>query len=197
MTTLKNMRRSIVLATATAALLAASGCGGNSDVAPSGGVSPAASAPTTKAASAPARPRTVTSACQLLPADVVVTILGSSKGTTLEAKEQPPQDEDARRYNCVYGAQGQELLSLVTTTYPDRADTVAETIDAIAKSSQATTTRIDGVGADAVVYTSDDVRVLAFAMPYEKELRVSVLTGPSIIPQTKYTELARQVASRL
>jgi hypothetical protein len=53
------------------------------------------------------------------------------------------------------------------------------------------------VGADAVAYTKDDVRVLAFAVPYGKELRLSVLTGPSVIPQGKYQELAQRVASHL
>jgi hypothetical protein len=195
----KYVRQLAALIVATAAALASSACGSNADAGPPGGaVNSAALTPSTIAtASAPARPTTITSACELLSADVVVKVLGSSKGTKLQAKEQAPDGSQAL-YSCVYGDnKGREVLSLIAETYPDRADTVTESIDAIAKSSHVKTTRIDGVGADAVAYVSDATRILAFAVPYEKELRLVVLTGPSIIPQGKYTELAQHVASRL
>ncbi|MEO3817691.1 hypothetical protein [Plantactinospora sp. B24E8] len=190
-------RRSVALIAAPAAALAFGGCGGDTGAGASGGA--VWQAPESSAATArpPARVKTVTSACDLLSASVVVKILGSSKGTELEARDSTDAEADPKRYSCLYENDGREVLSLVTIAYPDRADTATETIDAVAEGSNAETTRVDSVGADAVAYTKDNVRVLAFVEPYEKELRMAVLSGPALIPQDRYAELARKVADRL
>ncbi|MGI5145566.1 hypothetical protein ACQEVC_04075 [Plantactinospora sp. CA-294935] len=194
----KNARRSVSLTIAALAVLSAGGCGGDGEPATFGGPVDAVSSPGAKpTASAPARLKEITSACELLPADAVVKTLGGSDQTKLRATEGPPVEDETTRYTCAYQDGSREALSLVATAFPDRADTVTETIDAIGEGSQAKTTRVDGVGADAVAYTVDGARVLAFAVPYQQELRLVVLSGPSVIPQSKFAALGKQVAARL
>ncbi|SCF34378.1 hypothetical protein GA0074695_5843 [Micromonospora viridifaciens] len=181
-----------------AVLLAGSACGSDDGQQPNSAAvweAPASSAPK---ASAPARLAKITSACKLLPADVTVKVLGGSANTKLSAEEQPiDETEDRRRYSCAYGRDGQEALSFIVQVNPDRADTARESIDAIASGSGAKTTRIKDLGTDAVTYESDGARVLAVVVPYEKELRLLVLTGPAIVPQSKLTELAQHVVRQI
>lgn len=190
-------RRTVALLAAPVAAFALGACAGDAGADASGG--PVWQAPESGAATArpPARVKAVTSACDLLSANVMVKILGSAKGTELTATESPDAGGNGKPYTCVYGNGSQEVLSLVATTLPDRADTVRETVDAVAEDSGGETTRIDSVGADAVSYVEDDVRVLAFVEPYEKDLRMAVLSGPALIPQDKYVDLAKKVAERL
>ncbi|GAA3756977.1 hypothetical protein GCM10022225_47750 [Plantactinospora mayteni] len=195
----KTARRSLSLSIAALAVLSASACGGDGEPATFGGpVDTASSSPGAKAtASAPAKLKEITSACELLPANQVVKTLGGSDQTTLKATEAPPAEDETTRYTCTYQDGNREALSLVATAFPDRADTATETIDAIGEGSEAKTTRVDGVGADAVAYTVEGARVLAFAVPYQQELRLVVLSGPSVIPQSKFAALGKQVAARL
>lgn len=194
----KNGRRFVTLAAAALMVLVSSACGDDADAGSTGAAPSFGGPPTaTATASTPARPKTITSACKLLPASVVVKVLGGSDETNLKAKEAPVEEKETKRYSCGYEDNGREALSLIVTAYPDRADTVKETIDAIAESSEAKTSRIDGVGTDAVAYVTDGARVLAFVLPYETDLRLAILTGPSIIPQNKLAELGKQLASRL
>ncbi|MFC6014898.1 hypothetical protein ACFP2T_01635 [Plantactinospora solaniradicis] len=200
MATPENARRFVTLAAAALMVLVGSACGNGADAGSTGDTASFGGPPTATApakASTPARPKTITSACKLLPASVVVKVLGGSSETNLKANEAPVEEKETKRYSCGYEDNDREALSLIVTAYPDRADTVKETIDAIAKSSEARTTRIDGVGADAVSYVTDGARVLALALPYETDLRLAILTGPSIIPQNKLAELGKQLASRL
>ncbi|MEE6256994.1 hypothetical protein [Plantactinospora sonchi] len=194
---LTKARRSVALTAAAAVALGLAGCGGDAGDDASGGAvwqAPASGAATSRP---PTRIKTITSGCDLLSAKVVVDILGSSQGTELQAKDSTDTNGDTTRYNCLYGKDGRDVLSLVATAYPDRADTATETIDAVAEGSNTETTRVDSVGADAVAYTEENVRVLAFVKPYEQELRLVVLSGPALIPQGRYVDLARKVAERL
>lgn len=189
--------RFVGLAAATVMVLAGSACGGDSGQDPESTtiwVTPTASPP----ASTPTRLKEITSACKLLPAAVVVKVLGGSASTRLTAEEQPTEKVDAhRRYSCSYGRGDREALSFIVQVNPDRADTVRESIDAIAKGSGVKTTRIDNLGAGAVTYVVDGARVLAVAVPYEKELRVLVFTGPAIVPQSRFTQLAEHVVAEI
>lgn len=191
-------RRSAEMAAAMAAvLLTGSACGSGGQQADAGVAweAPTSSAPQV---SAPARLAQITSACKLLPAEVTVKVLGGSADTKLSAEEQPVDETDTRRrYSCAYGRDGQEALSFIVQVNPDRADTVRESIDAIANGSGAKTTRIKDLGTDAVTYESDGARVLAVAVPYEKELRLLLFTGPTIVPQSKFTELAQHVIPQI
>ncbi|MGC5022412.1 hypothetical protein [Micromonospora sp. DT47] len=192
-------RRSAEMAAAmAAALLAGSACGSGDGQQPDSAA--AWEAPTSSApqASAPARLAKITSACKLLPAGVTVKVLGGSAGTKLSAEEEPVDEtETRRRYSCAYGRDGQEAFSFIVQVSPDRADTARESIDAIANGSGGKTTRIEDLGTDAVTYESDGARVLAVAVPYEKELRLLVFTGPTIVPQSKFTELAQHVIPQI
>jgi hypothetical protein len=196
MLTLGKTRRFVGVAAATVVVLAGSACGGGQDAAASGTwVTPPSATP---AASAPARLKEITSACKLLPAAVAVKVLGGSANTKLSATEEPVEKIDAkRRYSCGYGRDGQEAFSFIVQTNPDQADTVRQSIDAIASGSGVKTTRIEDLGADAVTYVSEGARVLAVAVPYEKELRLLVFSGPTIVPQSKFTELAKHVVTQI
>ncbi|SIM88093.1 hypothetical protein [Micromonospora cremea] len=191
-------RRSAEMAVAMAAvLIGGSACGGDGQQADAGVAweAPTSSAPQV---SAPARLAEITSACKLLPAEVTVKVLGGSADTKLSAEEQPVDETEARRrYSCAYGRDGQEALSFIVQVNPDRADTARESIDAIANGSGAKTTRIEDLGTDAVTYESDGARVLAVVVPYEKELRLLLFTGPTIVPQSKLTELAQHVIPQI
>jgi hypothetical protein len=189
-------RRFVGVAAATVAVLAGSACGNDSQDAGAGSwVESPSAAPKT---SAPARLKKITSACKLLPATVTVKVLGGSANTKLSAEEQPVEKIDAkRRYSCSYGRGGQEALSFIVQTNPDQADAATETIDAIANGSGTETTRVDNLGEDAVTYVTEGARVLAVAVPYEKELRLLVLTGPEIVPQSKIAELAKHVVTQI
>lgn len=196
MAQLGTVRTVIGVCAATVAVLAGTACGSDPGTQPGAQwVSPSAGAP---AASGPARLEKITAACELLPAEKVVTVLGSANGTRLTAKEEPVQDADTNpKHSCIYGANGREALSLVTSTLPDRADTATETLKRIAANSGVTTKPVKGLGAGAVAYVTEGVRVLAVTVAYDKELRLFVLSGPSVIPQAKLTELARHIAPQL
>ncbi|MDH6465645.1 hypothetical protein M2302_005847 [Micromonospora sp. A200] len=192
-------RRSAEMAAAMAAvLLAGSACGSDDGQQPDSAA--AWKAPTSRApqASAPARLAEITSACKLLPAKVTVKVLGGSADTKLSAKEEPIDETATKRtYSCAYGRGGQEAFSFIVQVRPDRADTARESIDAIANGSGGKTARIEDLGTDAVTFESDGARVLAVAVPYEEELRLLVFTGPTIVPQSKFTELAQHVIPQI
>jgi hypothetical protein len=195
MLTLGKTRRFVRVAAATVVVLAGSACGGQDAGARGTWIAPSSSTPV---ASAPARLKEITSACKLLPAAVAVKVLGGSANTKLSAEEQPVEKIDAnRRYSCTYGRGGQEAFSFIVQTNPDQADTGRQSIDAIASASGVKTTRIEDLGADAVTYVSEGARVLAVAVPYEKELRLLVFSGPTIVPQGKFTELAEHVVTQI
>jgi len=196
----KAARRCIGLAAACVTLLNVAACGSDggrgAEDAGAEWVPPTATAPVT---TAPARLKKVTSACNLLPAAAVVKLLGGSLQTKLTAKEEPVEEkaDGDRRYQCIYGRDGQETFALLVSAAPDQADTAAESIDAIAEASKAKTTRVDGLGAGGVGYAADGVRVLAVAVPYEAELRLVVFTGPTIVPHSKFVETAEHVVAQL
>ncbi|MBO4209100.1 hypothetical protein [Micromonospora echinofusca] len=183
---------------AAVAALTVAGCGGTSGTVPGNRwVGPSVTTGVTPV-DAPVRLTRITSACALLPTETVVRVLGAGEGTRLTAQEEPVQDSGTSpKHSCRYGSDGREALSLVTSTLANQADTVSATLDRIADNSGATTRPVRGVGAGAVTYVSDGVRVLAVTVPHGDDLRLFILSGPSVIPQAKLTELARHVAPQL
>ncbi|MEV4758895.1 hypothetical protein AB0J86_27885 [Micromonospora sp. NPDC049559] len=158
---------------------------------PSGAASPGGT-------TTPARLPKVTSACELLPAAVVVEVLGGSRSTRITATERPVQDAETQpEYTCVYGQGSREVLAFKASVLPDRADTATRTIDAIATASKAKTTRLDKLGDGAVSYVTDGYRVLAATVAYRDELRLLVFSGPSIVPQDRLVELANRVLAKV
>ncbi|GLI01781.1 DUF3558 domain-containing protein [Phytohabitans aurantiacus] len=152
--------------------------------------------PTAPATSAPARLKTIDSACALLPADVVVDVLGGTAASKLTAKEDPVErlEEGRIRHGCTYRKGQQEPFSLIVSTRPDRAADAAAAIEAIGKASGAKTTPVDGLGAGGVGYaTSEGIRVVAVAVTYEDELRLVIFSGPTVVPHAKLVEVAEHV----
>ncbi|HEY0698990.1 MAG TPA: hypothetical protein VGD43_14410 [Micromonospora sp.] len=188
------IRRLVGISIATTAAFTGTGCG-------DGIPNPAGYwvAPTATPKSAAVRVKKITSACELLPATAVVEVLGDSAGTGLTSREQPVQDTDREpEYGCVYGRDGREALALTATVLPDRADAAEQTIEAVARASKVDTTPVRKVGAAAVSYvTEDEVRVITFVVPYEDELRLVAITGPEVVPQEKFTELAKLVSRKI
>jgi hypothetical protein len=196
MTTLGIIRRIGAFLAVTTAALAVTACGAGVG---SGSVSESASPATAAAtASAPARLTKITSACKLLPADVVVKVLGSSSRTKLTAQELPVDQGDSEpTLGCSYTSHGKEAMAINVVALQDRAGDGATTIDAIASKSGAKITHLDGPGDEAVTYTTDGTRFVAFAVAYQSELRVVLLTGAPIVPVAKYKELAEHIAPQL
>jgi len=155
--------------------------------------------PTTAATTAPTRLAKITSACQLLPAEVVVKILDSSGGSTVTARERPVENlaNGKRRFGCLYGRDGREPFALTVSTRPDEAGRAGEAIDQIAKASGGETTRVDVLGADGVGYVDGKFRVPAVAVPYETELRMMVFAAPTVVPHGKLVEVAEYVVPQL
>lgn len=48
-----------------------------------------------------------------------------------------------------------------------------------------------------MTYASDGTRFLVFAVAYQSDLRVVVITGAPIVPVAKYKELAEHIAPQL
>ncbi|MCW6009112.1 DUF3558 family protein [Micromonospora sp. CPCC 205371] len=180
--------------------LALTGCGaeaGGAGASPVQWVSSATpDAPTAPATSAPARLAQITSACKLLPADVVVDVLGGSAASKLTAKEDPVErlEEGKTRYGCTYGKGAQQPFSLLVSTRPNRAADATAAIEAIAAASGVKTTPIDGLGAGGVGYaTGGGIRVVAIAVTYEDELRLVIFSAPKVVPHAKLVEVAERV----
>lgn len=200
---LGSIRHIGVFLVVTTAALAVTACGGgesSGSAAERATATAATTAPATAAstASAPARLTKITSVCALLPADVVVKVLGGSSGTKLTAKERPVDQSDSEpTLGCDYTSKGQEAMAVNVVALRDRAGDGAKTLDAITSKSGAKVTHLDKPGDEAVTYTSGGTRVLAFAVAYQSDLRVVVLTGAPIVPVAKYEELGEHIAPQL
>jgi hypothetical protein len=187
---------------AVAAATALAGCGTASS--PEGAGSPTwseSAAPSAAAPTAPARLAEVTSACELLPAKVVIDLLGGNAQTRLKATEDPVENLEAgkRRYTCGYGRDGTVPFALTVSTRPGQASTATDAIDAIADASGVETRRVKARGTHkgGVGYVNDGFRLVALAVPYEDELRLVIFTGPQIVPHSKIAEVAQHVADQL
>jgi hypothetical protein len=198
MTMLGTIRHIGAFLTVTTAALMATGCGGGGSSGSASEWATSAPAPATSPASAPARLTKITSACALLPADLVVKVLGSSSGTKVTAKEQPVDQRDSEpTLGCAYTYKGREAMAISVLALRDRAGDGAKTLDAIASKSGAKVTHLDEPGNEAVTYTSGGTRFLAFAVAYQSDLRVVLLTGAPIVPVAKYKELGEHIAPQL
>ncbi|MCW3841450.1 hypothetical protein ONA70_15220 [Micromonospora yasonensis] len=196
MTMLDAIRRIGAFLAVAAAAFTATGCGGTDS--PGSAAEWVAPATATPAASGPAPLKKITSACALLPADVVVAVLGSSSGTKLTAEEQPVDQKDSEpTRGCAYTGKGREVMAINVLALRDRAKDGASVVDGIAQKSGAKVTQLDGLGDAAVTYVSEGTRFLVFAVAYESELRVVLFTGPPIVPVDKYQELAEHIAPKL
>jgi hypothetical protein len=178
-----------------AAVLLSAGCGGE-DPAPTWQAPPSPAAPTS---AAPARLAKITSACDLLPAAKVIDLLGGNGQTKLSGRELPREKRENGNVwrHCGYGRGGNEPFRLSVATMPDRADTVDETIDAVAEAAGNGSKRIEGLGSAAVGYTEGEGRSVMAVAPYQKELRVVQFTGPALVPQDKLAEVVRQVIGKI
>lgn len=193
------LSRALRVVAACAVGLASNGCAAETSAtggAPVRWVSSATpDAPQALATSAPARLKEITSACKLLPVDVVVDVLGGSATSKLTAKEDLVEhlEEGRIRHGCTYGRVGQKAFGLVVSSRPKRAADAAAAIEAIAKASGVKTTPIDGLGAGGVGYVTDGLRLVAVAVKYEDELRLVIFSAPKIVPHAKLVELAKHV----
>ncbi|MFF0379487.1 DUF3558 family protein [Actinoplanes missouriensis] len=179
---------------AGATVLLAAGCAGE-EPAPTWQAAPAASAPASKA---PPRAATITSACDLFPANQVTELLGGNGKTKLAAEELPAEKQENGNVwrHCAYGRDGKQAFVLSVATMPDRSETVDETIDAVAGAGQESQ-RIKGLGAGAVGYLEDTTRSVLAVVPYRKDLRVVQFTGPALVPQDKIADPVRRVLTRI
>ena len=198
MTVLRKGHRTIGLLGATVGLLLASACSGDGqESAPAvSWVTPTSS--NAAAADAPKRIEQIASACKLLPAAVVIKVLGGTASTKLSATEAPVEKAGTRRtYTCSYGRGDQEVLALIVRTNPGEPSDARRMIDTIAENSGVQTTNIDELGAAAVSYDDGSVRVLAAVAVHGEELRLLILTAPTIIPQDRLTQLADHVVAQI
>ena len=199
-TSLGTVRYTVGLAAVCLAALGVAACG--ADESSTGDAATRAASPTPAApvTTAPAGIKQVTSACKLLPAAVVVKLLGGTAATKLAATEDPVEHlaDGKVRYTCVYGNNGREPFALTVSTRPNQADTAAAAINAIANASKAKNTRVDVLGSGGVGYVTDGgIRLLAVAVPYETELRMMVFSAPQIVPHAKLVEVAKHVVAQL
>jgi hypothetical protein len=147
------------------------------------------SAPTT------IRPEQITAACPLLPATEVVRVLGSDKGTTLQATEGAKETAaDGARFTCTYGRDGRQALVLAVA---EQAGVPAAGVEAVAQESGATAEDISGLGDAAVTYTAQGFRYVVTAVSYDKGHRLVFVGAAEIVPQAKLTELATTVVQGL
>jgi hypothetical protein len=198
MTMLGTIRRIGAFLAVMTMALTATACGGGESSGSAAEWATPGTATATSTASAPARLTKITSVCALLPADVVVKVLGSSSGTKLTAKEQPVDQSDSEpTLGCAYSSKGQEAMAVNVVELRNQAGDGAKTLDTIASRSGAKVTHLDKPGGEAVTYTSDGARFLAFAVAYQSDLRVVVLTGAPIVPVAKYEELGERIAPQL
>ena len=198
MTTLGIIRQIGAFLTVMTAALTATACGNEQSSGSAPKWVPSAPVTATSTASAPARLKKITSACALLPAAAVVKVLGSSSGTKLTAEEQPVDQKDSEpTLGCAYTSKGREAMAISVVALRDRAGDGARTLDAIASKSGAKVTHLDGPGNEAMTLTSGGTRFFAFAVDYQSDLRVVILTGATIVPVAKYNELADHIATQL
>jgi hypothetical protein len=187
----------VAVAGCYAVALVITGCG--ADKRPPGGErSQWVSPPTSSASQAPsarARLKEITSACKLLPADVVVDLLGGSATSKLTAMEDPVEhlDKGRIRHGCTYGQKANRPFGLIVSSRPNRAADAAAAIEAIAKASGVKTTPIKGLGAGGVGYVTDGLRLVAVAVTYKDELRLVIFSAPQIVPHAKLVEVANHV----
>ncbi|MFB9234134.1 DUF3558 family protein [Plantactinospora siamensis] len=186
------------------ALATVSGCGTgaeDADVAWKGSASPTAStgtAPTASASTAPARPAKLTSACKLLPAKTVNTVLGGTAATRLSAHEEPVEKKSGRtRISCSYGRDGNEPFALLVSMRPGQADEAEAQLDGIAANSGVKATRLTVHDAGAVTYAKEGMRSIAVAVPYQDELRLVIFAAPQVVPQSKLVDLAEHVVKQV
>jgi hypothetical protein len=199
LTSLGTVRHSVGLAAVCLSALGVAACGADGS-GPRDAATRVASPPAAPVTTAPARLKQVTSACKLLPAAVVVKLLGGTAATKLTAKEDPVEHlaDGKVRYTCVYGNNGREPFGLTVSTRPNQADTAAAAINAIANASKAKNTRVDVLGSGGVGYVTDGgIRLLAVAVPYETDLRMMVFSAPQIVPHAKLVEVAKHVVAQL
>ena len=153
---------------------------------------------------APAKPEStkvakITSACRLLPASAVIKSLGGTAQTKLAGREDAAEkgkNGSVWRY-CAFGRDGREPFVLGIGTLPNRAQTVKETIDNFAQAGGTDLKRIDGLGADAVGFVNGANRSVVSAVPFQRELRVVIFTGPKLVPQDRLQTVVRQVVAQI
>ncbi|MEU4425071.1 hypothetical protein AB0F81_30995 [Actinoplanes sp. NPDC024001] len=185
-----------LLAAAGTVVMVSSACGG-ADPAPAW-VAPSEAAPAAESPAPPARPKQITSACDLLAATVVIDLLGGSERTRLAAKELPAEEGPNGNVwrHCAYGRDGKQPFALSVATMPNRSDTVEETIDAVAKAGEKSV-RIKDLGAAAVGYVEGGSRAVMAVVPYQNELRVVQFTGPTVVPRDKLADTVRHVLAKI
>jgi hypothetical protein len=191
------------IAAVCAGVLAAGACAAESPGVSAEWISSAgpqtSSTPDAPATSAPARLAEITSACKLLPANVVKDILGGTSSTKLTAREDPVEhlDEGRVRWGCTYGQGGKKPFGLVVSMRPNRAADAAAAIEAIGEASGTKTTPITGVGAGGVGYVTDGLRLVAVAVTYEDQLRLVIFSAPQVVPHAKLVEVASHVVAQV
>ncbi|WP_328472184.1 hypothetical protein OHA21_09190 [Actinoplanes sp. NBC_00393] len=185
-------KRIAAMVAATVVMLAA-GCGGEDPAA-----SWVAPPPSPAEPAAPDRPERITSACGLLSAATVIDMLGGNEQTKLSSKELPAEKSENGNIwrHCAYGRDGKQPFALSVATMPDRADTVEQTLDAVAKAGEQPE-RVDGLGAGALTYLEGGGRSVMAVVPYEKELRIVQFTAPAMVPQDKLADTVRQVLTKV
>lgn len=192
----RKIGRAFMLSVAGFAAVNLAACG----TAPSGPTWVASSkAPVDVPSAKPTRLARITSACKLLPPSTVIKFLGGTSQTKLTAHEEAVEKRsngNVWRY-CSYDRDGRAPFSLGVGTLPKRADTVKETIDAVAKAGGTSSVRISGLGADAVSYLGDGGRVIMTVVPFGTQLRAVIFTAPKIVPQDKLEDVARHVVKQI
>lgn len=185
------------LAAIGAVVMLSAGCG-DGDPAPTW-EEPAPAAPSAAASTAPKRPARITSACDLLPATVVIDVLGGNEKTKLSGRELPREKTDNGNVwrHCAYGQGANEPFQLSVGTMPDRANTVEETIEAVREAGGKEAALIDGLGAGAVGYVEGQGRLVMAVTTYQKELRAVQFSAPAMVPQDKLVDVVRQVIGKI
>jgi hypothetical protein len=139
----------------------------------------------------------VTSACALLSASELRTLLGGrTKVTATELK--PDRSGRDPFYTCKYGRQGKYPFDLAVLGLTQKGLTPQDATRAAAKASGVRTHNVAGVGDSAVYYTLNDGNsVLSADKLSQGEVRSADFVAPKIVPERKFIEVVKLVMSRM
>lgn len=138
----------------------------------------------------------LTSACALLSAAELKTLLGgSSSRTKVTATEDKPDKES---YTCEYGSGGKKPFALIVDSSKVRTFTPKDAIDAVAKVPHVKEQRVKGVGSAAVFQvTKNGYGVISASKRSHGQTRSVFFSAPEVVPERKFAEVARLVISRI
>lgn len=199
------MSLKVLIAPLLVAAASLTACGQGTPDTPDAAKSPASASPTASAgAGASRRPGAlrslrpvakITSACALLTAAELKTLLGGASSRTAITATPKISDGD---HECIYGTKTAKPFALIVTTSSTRTFTPQKSINAIANAANVKTRRVPGIGSAAVFYITDGgIGLIAAGKKSYGQTRTVIFSAPKVVPGRKFAEVARLVISRI